>query len=151
MENFKNTAENFFREIRKIEIYNSDSVSYQDNFNGVFLNANLILYAFDVKPEDFSRNIPRKKRNGNYYHEIDLGFPLLKIDATNVEKYQSYFNQQKFAVVLVSNTEKTLLGNKLHPLTIEVLDNKKDDNSGTDEYNLSITGEAIITPKVQNL
>lgn len=151
MQTFNNKAENFFREIRKIEIYNSDSVSYLDNYNGVFPSPDSMLYEFDITPEDFSRKIQRKKANGNYYHEIDLGFPLLKLDATNVEKYQEYFNQQKFAVVLVSNTEKTLLGNRLEPLTIEVLDNKKDDNSGTDEYNLSITGDSILTPKVRSL
>ena len=151
MEYFKNISENFFREIRKIEIYSSDSVSYLDNYSGVFPSPDLMLYAFDITPDDFSRKIPRKKRNGNYFHDIDLGFPLRKLDPANVEKYQTYFNQQKFAVVLISNTERTLLGNARHPLTIEVLDNKKDDNSGTDEYNLSITGESLLTPKVISL
>ena len=52
---------------------------------------------------------------------------------------------------MISNTEKMLVGNDREPLTIEVLDNKKDDNSGTDEYNISITGETILTPKILNL
>ena len=75
----------------------------------------------------------------------------MKIKKEDVEKYQSYFNERKFAVVVISNTEKMLVGNDREPLTIEVLDNKKDDNSGTDEYNISITGETILTPKILNL
>lgn len=148
MENFTNTAENFFREMRKVEIYNSEDIHYIENYNGEFPPADLIKYAFDVVPEDFSRKIQRKTRSGNYYHEIDLGFPLLKMDKANVDQYQEYFNKRKFAVVLVSNTDRILLGNQIEPLKIEVLDNRKDNNSGTDEYYLSITGETIIDPKI---
>ena len=151
MEYFNNKSENFFREVRKIEIYNCNSISYIDNYKGIFPPEDSILYVFEIIPENFSRKNPRKKKDGNYYHEIDLGFPLLKIKKEDVEKYQSYFNERKFAVVVISNTEKMLVGNDREPLTIEVLDNKKDDNSGTDEYNISITGETILTPKILNL
>ena len=148
MEYFNNKSETFFREIRKIEIYEASAVSYEDNFAGNFPDPEGIKYVFDIVPEDFSRKIARKTRTGNYFHEIDLGFPLLKMDKTNVEKYQEYFNKEKFAVVLISNTDKMMLGNDREPLKIEVLDNRKDNNSGNDEYYLSITGETILTPKI---
>ncbi|MDR2205774.1 MAG: hypothetical protein LBE36_06440 [Flavobacteriaceae bacterium] len=151
MEQFNNKSETFFREIRKIEIYKSETVQYIDNYNGVFPNSNTALYVFDVVPDSFSREIKRKKTADNYYHEINIEFPLLKIDTANVGKYQSYFNDKKFAVILISNTEKTLLGNHREPLTIEIFDEKTDDNSGNDKYILSITGETIINPKLQNL
>lgn len=148
MEHFNNISENFFREIRKVEIYKSDDVNYIENYNGEFPPAEVLQYAFDVTPEDFTRKLSRKTRNGNYFHDVDLGFPLLKMDKTNVEKYQNYFNKKAFSVVLVSNTDKILLGNQIEPLKIEVLDNRKDNASGNDEYYLSITGETIIDPKI---
>ena len=148
MEYFNNKSETFFREIRKIEIYETSAVSYEDNFAGNFPDSEDIKYVFDIVPEDFSRKIARKTRNGNYFHDIDLGFPLLKMDKTNVEKYQEYFNKEKFAVVLISNSDKMMFGNDREPLKIEVLDNRKDNNSGNDEYYLSITGETIINPKI---
>jgi hypothetical protein len=151
MEYFNNKSETFLREIRKIEIYKSESVKYTDNFNGKFPSASDVLYTFDIVPESFSRQIDRKKTSDNYYHEISIEFPLLKLDSVNINKYQNNFNHKKFAVVLVSNSEKTLLGNEREPLKIEVFDHKKDDNSGSDEYTLSISGETIIAPKIQNI
>jgi hypothetical protein len=151
MEYLKNKSENFFREIRKIEIYNCESIDYMDYYTGNFPDVNNALFVFDIIPENFSRKIPRKKKDGNYYHEIDINFPLLQINSENVELYQNSFNDKKFAMVLISNTEKTMIGNEREPLTIEVLDNKKDDASGNDEYNLSITGESILNPLIVNL
>lgn len=151
MEHFPNKSESFYREIRKIEIYSAGTVSYMDNFYGAFPLPGSAVYIFDVIPQEFSRKIPRKKKDGDYFHEIDLGFPLLDMSESAVAKYQDYFNKQEFAAVLVSNTAKTLLGNDREPLKIEVLDNIKDDASGSDEFYLSITGETIIAPKIKDI
>lgn len=148
MEQFNNKAENFYREIRSIEIYDAKDYDFTQNMLGNFPNINNLLYSFEIIPEDFERKISRKTKDGNYYHDIEIGFPLLKMDKTNVDKYQNYFNKKGFCVVLVSNVDKTALGNSREPLKIEMLDNRKDDNSGKDEYYMSITGETIINPVV---
>lgn len=147
MEYFKNKAESFFREIRKIEIYEASVVSYESNFNNQFPNPAAALKIFEIIPETFTRKIPTKKSAGNYYYDVDLGFPLLDMTEENVNQLYDDFNRQGFAVVLVSNFQKTLLGNKRFPLTIEVLDNINDDASGNDEFSISITGDTILAPK----
>jgi len=151
MEHFPNKSESFYREIRKIEIYNAADAKFMESLVGIFPDPATALYIFDVIPQEFSRKIPRKKKDGDYFHEVDLGFPLLDMSEAAVAKYQAYFNRQEFAVGLISNTAKTLLGNDREPLTIEVLDNIKDDASGSDEFYLSITGETIIAPKIRDI
>ena len=148
MEQFNNLAENFFREIRNIEIYESKDLRFEHQLKSVFPDTAKILYKIDIIPEDFSRKVQTKTKNGNYFFNIELGFPLLQMDLESVRKYFDYFNEKKFAVVLNSNTEKTMIGNDREPLKIEILDNKTDDDSGKDEFNMSITGETIIYPKI---
>jgi len=149
MEHFKNKAESFFREIRSIEIYSASSVSYINNFNGIFPDPGTALYTFDITPESFSRNLSTKTQNGNYFTDIDISFPLLDMSEGSVLKCYAYFNRKSFAVVLISNTEKMMLGNSREKIKIEFIDNKKDDNSGNDEYTIAISGETIISPKIQ--
>lgn len=149
MEYFKNKAESFFREIRFIEIYNAADISYMDNFSGVFPVLQEPLYKIDIVPETFSRSLKTKKKDGNYFYDVDFGFPLL--DLSKSDECYEQFNKEGFAVVLTSNTEKLMLGNDRELLTIEFIDNKKDDNSGNDDCNFSITGQTIIPPKVANL
>jgi hypothetical protein len=151
MEYFKNKPETFFREIRSIEIYKSSDISYIDNYNGVFPKNKNPLYKFDIIAETFSRNIKTKKKDGSYFFEIDLGFPLLDLSKTVIDKCFANFNKKDFAVVLTSNTEKLMLGNYIEPLLVEFIEGKKDDNSGEDECNFSITGETVIAPKTEIL
>ncbi len=151
MEHFKNKSESFYREIRTIEIYHASSVSYLENFNGIFPNPESALYVFDIVPESYSRKISTKTRNGNYLTEIDLSFPLLDLSAENLAKCYYYFNKREFLVVLNSNVEKTIFGNSREKMKIEFIDNKSDDNSGNDEYTISISGQTIIKPKIIEL
>ena len=151
MEYFKNKSEPFFREIRKIEIYDVANVSYQNNFDNIFPDPGTAMHIFEIIPETFIRKIPTKKMAGNYYFDADLGFPLLDMKKENVDQLFADFNRKGFSVVLVSNTQKTLIGNDRFPLTVEIIDNVKDDASGNDEYSISITGETILYPKFLNI
>lgn len=151
MEHFTNKAESFFREIRSIEIYNASDISYINNFNGIFPDPEIALYKFDIVPESFARKISTKTQNGNYFYDIDVSFPLLDMSASSIFKCYAYFNRKAFAIVLISNTEKMQLGNQREMVKVEIIDNKKDDNSGTDEYTIAISGDTIITPKIQNI
>lgn len=151
MEYFKNKSESFFREIRSIEIYKAEDISYNDNLNAVFPLLQDPLYKFDIVAETFDRNLKTKKKDGNYFFDIDLGFPLLDLSKAIIDKCYEEFNKKGFAIVLISNVEKMMLGNDSEPLTVEFIDNKKDDNSGNDDCNFSITGQTIISPKIQNL
>ena len=151
MELIFNKIENFFREIRSIEIYNSKDILYINAYNGIFPFKTKALYIFEVSPEAFSRKLSSKTRNGNQFTEIDINFPLLDMSIENVEKFQKAFNRKEFAVVLVANTVKTLIGNSMEPLKIDFIDNKNDDNSGNDEYTIAISGETLLKPKINTL
>lgn len=151
MEHFKNEAESFFREVRSIEIYAASGIKYINVFNGIFPDPNTALCKFDIVPESYSRGISTKTQNGNYFTDIDVSFPLLDMSKTTVDKCYKYFNKKKFAIVLNSNTEKMLLGNHKEKLKIEFIDNKKDDNSGNDEYTIAVSGDTIIKPQIQLL
>ena len=151
MEHFKNKTEAFFREVRSIEIYNAKDLKYQDNFQGIFPNAEIALYKFDIVPESFSRNTPTKTNNGNYYFYVDINFAVLDLSKETIAKCYEYFNKRDFAIVLNSNTEKLMLGNDREKLKIDFINNTKDDNSGTDEATIAISGETIVPPKTKYL
>lgn len=151
MEHFKNKAESFYREIRRIEIYKASDVTYINNFNGVFPNPELALYIFDIVPESYARKIPTKTQNNNYYFDIDVSFSLLDMSQENIDKCYKYFNKKDFSAVLITNIEKLLVGNDREKLKVEFIDNKKDDNSGNDECTITISGDTIIQPKIQSL
>lgn len=151
MEYFKNQSESFFREVRSIEIYKASDVQYINVFNGIFPDPKIALYKFDIVPENYSRNISTKTQNGNYFTDIDVSFPLLDMSKTTVDKCYKFFNKKKFAIVLNSNTEKLLLGNHKEKLKVEFIDNKKDDNSGNDEYTIAVSGDTIIKPQIHSL
>lgn len=151
MEYFKNKSESFFREVRSIEIYKSSDISFDDNSKGIYPQAQQPLYKFDIPSDTFSRKLLTKTRSGNYFYDIDLGFPLLDLDPDVIEKCYEYFNRKGFAVVFITNVEKLLLGNDHEEITVEFIDGKKDDASGTDECNFSITGKTIIPPKYKKL
>ncbi len=151
MEYFKNESESFFREVRSIEIYAASAIKYINVFNGIFPDPKTALYKFDIVPESYSRGISTKTQNGNYFTDIDVSFPLLDMSKATVDKCYKFFNKKKFAIVLNSNTEKMLLGNKREKIKIEFIDNKKDDNSGNDEYTIAVSGDTIIKPQIHLL
>ena len=151
MEHFKNNAERFYREVRNIEIYPASAVKYIDNFRGIFPDPSQALYAFDVVPETYSQKIATKKLNGDYYTDIDINFPLLDLSVETREKCQEYFNKKNFAIIMNGNMERMLLGNDREQLKVEFIDNLKNDNSGSDECTIAISGETTIAPKIQKL
>lgn len=152
MEVFFNNLENFFREIRSVEIYNAADVFYINAYNGTFPIKSKALYIFEeLVPETFSRKISSKTRNGNPFTDVDVSFPLLNMSLENIGKCEEYFNKKGFAVVFVANTVKTLLGNASEPLRVDFIDNKNEDGSGNDEYTIAISGETILKPKLQTV
>lgn len=151
MEVFFNKLEDFFREIRTVEIYDANDVLYINAYNGKFPPKSEALFIFEVIPDTFSRKISSKTRNGNPFTDVDVSFPLLDMSIINIEKCEDYFNKKGFAVVLSANTVQTLLGNKAEPLRIDFVDNKNEDNSGNDEYTIAISGETILKPKLRSL
>lgn len=146
MERLKNRAEDFYREIRKVEIYFATTVKYTDQYENSFPNPQKAQYIIDVEPESFRRNLILKKRRGNYFTSIDLSFLLLDLRPQLRNQLKEKFDQKNFAVVLTSNTEKMMLGNDREPLTIDLIDNIKDNNRGLDHYSISISGETILSP-----
>lgn len=148
MENISNKLENFVREIRNIKIYQSSALSFSDNMKGNLPNADDLQYVFKVNPEDFERKLPTKRQDGNNYFEVDVNFPLLAMTKANRNSLYEKFNRKGFCMVLVSNTESMVLGNDREPLGIDFLDAIKDNASGNDQFNISVTGKTIIPPKI---
>jgi len=144
MENISNKLENFVREIRNIEIYQSSALSFSDNMKGNLPNADDLQYVFKVNPEDFERKLPTKRQDGNNYFEVDVNFPLLAMTKANRDSLYEKFNRKGFCVVLVSNTESMVLGNDREPLGIDFLDGIKDNASGNNQFNISVTGKTLI-------
>lgn len=151
MERYKNKPDNFIREVRLVEIYNSVLVSFEDAFNGVFPDPESAMYSFAINPENFQRKIPTKTQQSNYFYDAEFTISLYIFKGVDVEHLYENLNKKEFAVVLYTNTDKVLLGNYRESMKVEFIDGVKDDGSGNDEYILSISGDSIISPKIKNL
>lgn len=151
MERYKNKPENFIREVRLVEIYQSSAVSFEDCFNGVFPNSEDALFSFAINPENFQRKIPTKTQQSNYFFDSDITISLYIFKGVDVDHLYEKLNKKEFVVVLYTNTDKVLLGNSRESMKVEFIDGVKDDGSGNDEYILSISGDSIINPKIKNL
>lgn len=143
-----NTQEDFVREIRTIAIYPSSAITFQQNMEGTPPNIDDVLYASKVNPEDYERKLPTKRKEGNNYYEVDINYPLLRMNKEFRAAFYENFNKKGFAAVLHSNTEMMILGNDREPLSIDFIDGIKDNGSGNDQFNINITGNTIIPPKV---
>ena len=94
MELFFNKYEDFYREIRTIEIYDARDILYINAYNGVFPLKSKALCIFEIIPETLSRKLSSKTRNGNLFTDIDISFPLLDMTIQNIEKCEEYFNKK---------------------------------------------------------
>ena len=144
----KNVPEKFFREIRKVEIYPADALKYKDNYTGQKPTGNP-LYTFSVIPENFTHKFPTKIKSGNYYYEPDFGFPLVDLSITLRNQLYRDLNKKEFAIGLVSNVETIYFGNDREPITVQITDDLKNDNSGEDQFYISIFGNTILPPKAK--
>lgn len=139
-------ADGFVREIRSIEVYNASDVSFIDIHKGTVPQLQKIVVFKNIIPEDFNRTIKLKYNNDNLYFDIDILFALYTADTRLNSTTRVVFGKRKFAVKLITNADELWLGNDREPLTIDLQDSFKDDNSGTDKYEVSIYGSTIIDP-----
>lgn len=151
MSHYKNKSESFFREIRKIYIYKANQISFLELLKNTSLLGVLPQISFDIVPESFSYKIATKTQNDNYLFELDASFPLLDLSTETVDFCFDNLNRDDFAICLETNTDFLFFGNDREPLKVEFIDNKKLDNSGTDEYTIVISGKSILKPKYKDL
>jgi len=151
MKHFDNKSESFFREIREIFIYKSSDIKYIDNLNRLIPIRSNAICGYSIVPESFAYKMATKTQNGNYLYELDCNFPLLDLSDESIYYAFNLLNKEEFAVVFVTNTAQLLFGNDREPLKVEFIDNTKNDNSGNDEYTISISGKSIIQPKYISL
>lgn len=147
----KNIPTTFFREIRKIEIYEAEDYPYSNAFLGDFQNLTPLVTFENIVPEDFDRVIKRKSRNGNYYFETDISFSVYALKPIDVVAWETLLNRKEFVAVLYTNTDALVLGNASESFLVETHDKIKDDNSGQDRMEVQIFGESILRPKVISL
>jgi len=152
MQNFTNLPENFFRELKGILVFDKSKISYLDQLKGKFPNPEEALYKYCVLPADVSREIPTDINSGNVSYGTDISINLVDLTVQNREDWYEQLNKfNKFAVILISNTEMTMLGNNDFPLSITVNDSIKDDASGSDTFVMRIYGDNVIAPKVYKI
>ena len=147
MVDINNIPESFFREIRKIEIFNAQQYPYSQAIKNAPLSQNPIIVIQNIISEEFEQNIKRKRDKGSYYFDINIGLVINDLDSTN--ELNTLLNDKTFAMVLHNNIdERLILGNALFPLKIEVFDKIKNNNSGEDKIEIEIFGETILTPQI---
>lgn len=146
----KNVSEKFFREIRMVQIYLAEEYPYLQNYLGEKPTVNPA-FSFVVVPESFSHKIPTKIKNGSYYYEVDLGFSLNELAPVLRDNLYRELNQKKFAIGLISNVEEIYLGNDRETMTVQITDDLRNNNSGDDQFYISLFGETIIPPKAKNI
>ena len=148
METIENAADNIFREIRRIEIYRSENLSYIDNFQKKKPSGDAVLEIQNIIPEDFDRFIKRKTTGGNTFFDIEISLSSYNVDPENINKLNNLLNDKDFVAVFYSNMDYTVLGNHTEPLGIFILDNRKYNDSGNDLVTISITGSTKVIPFV---
>ena len=140
MVDINNIPESFFREIRKIEIFNAQQYPYSQAIKNAPLSQNPIIVIQNIIPEEFEQNI-------SYYFDINISLVINDLDSAN--ELNTLLNDKTFAMVLHNNIdERLILGNALFPLRIEVFDKIKNNNSGEDKIEIEIFGETILTPQI---
>ena len=142
-----NIPDTFFSEIRKVEIYKAEQLSHIAALNGQFPQGEPLFVIDNIIPEEFERSIKQKKDEGNPYYDIDINFNCYDSNYLHWEHIISRLNKQRFSIVLLTNNYKLIIGNEMTPLSIDVIDKRKDDNSGKDYIGLNIYGNVIIAPK----
>ncbi|MGD1319543.1 hypothetical protein [Chryseobacterium sp. 2R14A] len=152
MQNFTNIPENFIRELKGILVFDKSKISYLHQLAGKFPNPEEALYKYCVLPGDASRSIATNNTAGNISYSPDISVSLVDLTVANREHWYEELNRfNKFAVILISNTEMMMLGNDRFPLSITVSDAISDDGSGSDSFTLRVFGETIIEPKVYKI
>lgn len=144
-----NIAEDFTREIRYVLIYNATDFTFNQNFRGLTpLEDAYVLKIMIQNPAHYSRKIDIKSQHNNDYNDIKIDIPIYDLSKDNKQKLIDFHKKRKYVVVLVSAQETMVLGNHREPLTLSFDDNIKDDGSGKDMFNLQITGQTIVFPKI---
>lgn len=142
-----NNSDGFFREIRSVEVFLAQDIAFSAAYQGLSPTAAPVARFLNIIPETFKRSLRLKYNNDNEYYEVDLSFALQLGSHRISDAYRPAFGKRKFAVRLTSNTDSLVLGNHREPLTVDLQDGLKDDNSGTDQYEVSIYGSTIIDPR----
>ncbi|MCW2463376.1 hypothetical protein [Elizabethkingia anophelis] len=141
-----NISESWFREVRRMDIYLAEALSFNDNYNYRRPSGNP-LYSIDINTDTFTHKLPTKLKDGNYYYEPDFSFPLLDLDPELRDKFYTDFNKTNFCIGLYTNTEVIFLGNDRELLTVQFADDLRNDGSGNDQFVFSVFGPTIIPPK----
>lgn len=151
METINNKIDNLFREIRSVKIYKASQYLFSSNFSRTPITTEPIITINNIIPGDFERSIKQKKDRNNRFYEIDCSIMIYSITAESVNNWNTILNQKDFVVEFISNEESTIIGNQKEPLTIDVVDDIKENDTGTDAIVISIYGSTIIEPWIKPL
>lgn len=147
--NIKSQITHFYREIKSIEIFPATSISGYDyfSFNGVLENPMATIS--NILPSNYDESVKIKSHSNNEYHNISINLDLDFSDLRESEEISKILGKRRFLVKINTNLDSLILGNSMEPLTIELQNHFKNNNSGENHFTLSIYGTTIFKPIYQ--
>lgn len=146
-----NIPEQFYREVRKVEIYDAEKYPYQKAFLEEVLTVSPTVVFERIIPEEFNRKIQKKNQNHNEYYEVDFSFPVYSLHPIERKEWDILLNKKDFVAVVYTNSDVLIVGNHIDKLTVETQDQIKADNSGNDKIQINIYGKTMIEPIIYPL
>lgn len=154
-----NNPNNNFREIKKIYIFSNyvlSSVYFYDKTTdsqyAIYeIETSNILVINNVIPEDFHKSIVTKSVNGNIYYEINISIDLYDLHKDKILEINELFNKKGFGICYETQDEQYVIGNEDEALSINIIDNIKENGRGEDYITIAISGETIYRPIIHTI
>ena len=154
-----NTPTNNFREIKKIYIFSNyvlSSVYFYDKTTdsqyAIYeIETSNILVINNVIPEDFHKSIVTKSVNGNIYYEVNISIDLYDLHKDKILEINELFNKKGFGICYETQEEQYVIGNEDEALSINIIDNIKENGRGEDYITIAISGETIYRPIIHTI
>lgn len=151
MVTIENRIDNLFREVRKISFYNAIEYTFSQNYLRNELLSSPVVVVENIIPEGFERNIKIKKTGRNICYDVNCSVIINGLKADDLKIWYLLLNRKGFVVEIESNEEITIIGNSNEPMSVDIIDNIKEDNSGNDSVVINFYGQTIIEPWIKPL
>lgn len=146
-----NAPEDFTREIRHILLFDYQQLTFNKNLNGLPPEGNFLLKIDLHNPTPFQRKIDFKTQHNTDFYDVKITIPIYDVSPKSRLKLFGFHKRKKYVMALVSAQETLILGNHREPFSLLIDDNIKDDGSGKDFFNVTITGQTLIFPSTNKI
>lgn len=146
-----NITENFTREIRHILLFDSQEFTFNQCLKGLAPETPFLVKIDLHHPGAYERKIDLKTQHNTDFYDVKVTIPIYDVSPKSRLKLFELHKRKKYVVGLVSAQETLILGNKREPFSLLIDDNIKDDGSGKDFFNVTITGQTLIFPSTNKI